>query len=56
MSEDFADVVKEGKMTAHLYETNGAWVVADQAGWLPGSFGTRDAALEAVRHANGLTS
>lgn len=49
------EVVKEGAMTAHLYQLDsGEWVVADQAGWLPGDWPTRDEALAAVRAANGL--
>lgn len=49
------DVVQEGVMTARFYgTTDGRVVVADQAGWLPGSFPSKDAALEAVRKVNGL--
>lgn len=50
------EIVREEKMTAHLYQVdNKEWVVADQAGWLPGTWATRDEALAAVRKANGLT-
>lgn len=47
--------MKQGKVTITLYELDsGSWVVADQAGWLPGSFPNRDAALASARAANGL--
>lgn len=49
-------VICEGTMKAHIYETdNGEFVVADQAGWLPGSFSSEDEALASARAANGLT-
>lgn len=48
------ETVKEGRMTAHIYEVADGFVVADQAGWLPGLFPTRDKALESARLANGL--
>jgi hypothetical protein len=54
MTQPFDDVVKRGKVTIYLYQTDsGNWVVADQAGWLPGSFPTRDAALTSALEANG---
>lgn len=53
---DFPEIVTEGAMKAHIYKTdNGDFVAADQAGWLPGSFPDRDAALASARAANGLT-
>lgn len=56
MSGQFPEIVKQGKATITLYELDsGEWVVADQAGWLPGSFPDRDAALASAREANGLT-
>lgn len=42
-------------MTAHIHQLgDGRFVVADQAGWLPGAFDTHDAALASAREANGL--
>jgi hypothetical protein len=52
----FAEIVREGKMEAHIYGCDdGTFTVADQAGWLPGVFATRDEALQSAREANGLT-
>lgn len=51
----FPEEVTEGDITVTIYKSEGAFVVADQAGWLPGSFPTRDAALAAARSENGLT-
>lgn len=51
---DFPTIVREGKMTAHVYELDdGGFVVADQAGWLPGSFPSFNEALQSAREANG---
>lgn len=56
MAQQFGEVIKRGNVTIHLYELDdGGWVVADQAGWLPGSFTTRDEALASALAANGLT-
>lgn len=42
-------------MTARVYSTDsGEFVVADQAGWVPGSFASIDAAVEGARRANGV--
>lgn len=50
------EIVREGRMTAHIYQNDyGQFVVADQAGWLPGTFNTREAALASAREANGLS-
>lgn len=51
----FPEVVTEGDITITIYEADGTFVVADQAGWIPGSFPTRNAALAAARAENGLT-
>ena len=52
----FPEIVHEGWMTAYIHKTDsGDYVVADQAGWLPGTFPDRDAALASARKANGLT-
>lgn len=51
----FPEEVREGEMTARIYRVDDEYTVADQAGWLPGVFPTRDAALESARRANGLT-
>lgn len=51
----FPEEVTEGDITVTIYKAEGAFVVADQAGWLPGSFPTRNAALAAARSENGLT-
>ena len=48
-------VVEEGLMPARVYPTDdGSFVVADQAGWVPGSFTTVDAAVEGARRANDI--
>lgn len=46
--------VREGRMTAHIFACGNTFLVADQAGWLPGVFISRDDALAAARRANGL--
>lgn len=51
----FPEIVEEGKVTISLYELeSGNWTVADQGGWLPGSFQTREEALAYARAENGL--
>lgn len=47
----FPETVDEGPMTARIYAADGEFTVADQAGWLPGVFPSRDAALAAAREA-----
>ncbi len=49
------EVVTEGGITITIYPVNDEFAVADQAGWLPGIFSTRDAALASARAANGLS-
>jgi hypothetical protein len=50
----FPEEIHECGVTIRIHSVDGGFVVADQAGWLPGEFTTRDAALESAREANGL--